>query len=153
MRILLALDFSSLTSALVAQVQGLAGDSAGSGHTVEVFVLHVAAPDPDFVGYEAGPQSVRDQRANELREEHRELEALAERLSEHPRITAHPRLIQGPTAETLCAQAEEHQTDWIVMGSRGIGAVQELFLGSTSKEVLQNSPCPVLIVPAHLASE
>ena len=81
MRILLALDFSSLTSALVAQVQGLAGDSAGSGHTVEVFVLHVAAPDPDFVGYEAGPQSVRDQRANELREEHRELEALAERLT------------------------------------------------------------------------
>ena len=151
MRILLALDFSSLTDALVAQVEAIAGGSSASGQSVEVFVLHVAAPDPDFVGYEAGPQSVRDQRAAELREEHRELEALAERLSAHPRIQAHPRLISGRTAETLCAQAEEHQTDWIVMGSRGIGALQELFLGSTSKDVLQNAPCPVLIVPAHLA--
>ena len=43
----------------------------------KVWLMHVAAPDPDFVGYEVGPQYIRDGRAEELREEHRMLQACA----------------------------------------------------------------------------
>ena len=38
-----------------------------------LWLEHVAAPDPEFAGYEAGPQYIRDMRADELREEHHKL--------------------------------------------------------------------------------
>jgi hypothetical protein len=43
----------------------------------ELVILHVAAPEPDFVGYCVGPQSVREAGALELRNEHRQVQQLA----------------------------------------------------------------------------
>ena len=36
--------------------------------------------------------------------------------------------------------------DLVVVGSRGLGAVRRLLLGTVSEKVLQHAPCPVLIV-------
>jgi nucleotide-binding universal stress UspA family protein len=36
--------------------------------------------------------------------------------------------------------------DLLVVGSRGLGAVRRVLLGSVSEKVLQHAPCPVLIV-------
>jgi nucleotide-binding universal stress UspA family protein len=37
-------------------------------------------------------------------------------------------------------------SDVIVMGSRGLGTLAGLLLGSTSQKVVSHAPCPVLIV-------
>ena len=66
--ILVAVDFSGLTDAIIEQAARF-GKALGS----PVTLLHVASPNPDFVGYEAGPQTVRDARAETLRGEHRDL--------------------------------------------------------------------------------
>ncbi|MFC7443027.1 universal stress protein [Laceyella putida] len=42
--------------------------------------------------------------------------------------------------------AKDHNFDLIVMGSRGLGKVSELWLGSVSHTVVQQAPCPVLVV-------
>jgi nucleotide-binding universal stress UspA family protein len=50
-----------------------------------------------------------------------------------------------PSAEVIKA-AHEAKADFIVMGSRGLGQIGGLFLGSVSERVLHGSHIPVLIV-------
>jgi nucleotide-binding universal stress UspA family protein len=50
-----------------------------------------------------------------------------------------------PSAEILGA-AKEHNADLIIMGSRGLGQIGGLILGSVSERVLCGAEVPVLIV-------
>jgi nucleotide-binding universal stress UspA family protein len=43
-------------------------------------------------------------------------------------------------------QAKEHDIQLVVMGSRGLGPIKEMMLGSVSHKVAQLAPCPVMIV-------
>lgn len=52
----------------------------------------------------------------------------------------------GDPAETINEYEHEVKPDLIVMGSRGLGVVRGVLLGSVSKYVLENAACPVLIV-------
>ena len=42
--------------------------------------------------------------------------------------------------------AEQHKVDMIVIGSRGLGAISDLILGSVSGYVVHQAKCPVLVV-------
>lgn len=53
---------------------------------------------------------------------------------------------QGQPAFAILRHAEESGSDLIVMGSRGLGAIREFFLGSVSHNVVQQAKVPVLIV-------
>jgi nucleotide-binding universal stress UspA family protein len=55
-------------------------------------------------------------------------------------------LLTGAPAKTIVDFTKEHQIDLIIMGSRGLGSVKELFLGSVSHYVVQSAKCPVLII-------
>ena len=141
-KILVAIDFSPVSEAVVAHAASLA-----KAFSAELTLIHVAAPDPDFVGYEAGPQTVRDSRAETLHTEHRELQATAELLRQHG-IATHALLIQGPTVEKILEEALRINADTIVLGSRGHGALYRALLGSVSEGVLRAAPCPLVVVPA-----
>jgi nucleotide-binding universal stress UspA family protein len=52
----------------------------------------------------------------------------------------------GDPACVICRVANEEGYDLIVMGSRGIGLISEMLLGSVSHSVIQHANCPVLIV-------
>ena len=43
--------------------------------------------------------------------------------------------------------AEETSARWIVMGSRGMGAITGKILGSVSSGIIKHARCPVVIVP------
>jgi nucleotide-binding universal stress UspA family protein len=55
-------------------------------------------------------------------------------------------LILGKAGETIVAQSKERFFDLIVIGSRGIGGMRELMLGSVSHYVVQHALIPVLVV-------
>ncbi|HET9587145.1 MAG TPA: universal stress protein [Anaerolineales bacterium] len=54
--------------------------------------------------------------------------------------------LEGDAAEAILRAAETHGSDVIVMGSRGLGRLTGLLLGSTSQKVVSHASCPVLIV-------
>ena len=47
----------------------------------------------------------------------------------------------------ICNVAERNNADAIIMGQRGLSAVQRILLGSTSDYVLHHAHSPVIIVP------
>ena len=52
----------------------------------------------------------------------------------------------GSPAITIMDFAEKENSDLIVMGSRGLGVVKGVLLGSVSQYVAEQSKCPLLIV-------
>jgi len=54
--------------------------------------------------------------------------------------------IEGNAAEVILEAAKAQNSNVIVMGSRGLGKLAGLLLGSTSQKVVSYAPCPVLIV-------
>lgn len=54
--------------------------------------------------------------------------------------------LEGNPAEVILDIAKSQNSNVIVMGSRGLGKLAGLLLGSTSQKVVSHAPCPVLIV-------
>lgn len=54
--------------------------------------------------------------------------------------------LEGSAAEAIIEVAKTRGSDVIVMGSRGLGKLAGLVIGSTSQKVVSHAPCPVLIV-------
>lgn len=143
MNILVAIDFSDPTDKILRVAHRLAHSLEGS-----VWLVHVAEPEPDFVGYEAGPDVVRNQVARKFRKEHRVMQDYAEAMREQG-IDAKAMLIQGATVETLLEMATKQQSDLIVVGSHGRGMVAEMLLGSVSRGLIKSAMCPVTVVPVN----
>jgi len=141
LKILVAVDFSSVTSRVMEIARDLAART-----TSHVYVVHVAEPEPDFVGYDTGPDVVRDQVAEEFHREHRQVQALADNLRSS-NVGATALLIQGSIVETIVREAERLDADIIVVGSHGHGAVFDLLVGSISEGLVRKSTRPVLVVP------
>jgi len=52
---------------------------------------------------------------------------------------------EGSPSKKIIETAEEEKADLIIIGKRGLSAVEKLFIGSVANQVLRNSPIPVLI--------
>ncbi len=74
--------------------------------------------------------------------------ALAEsrRLLAQSDITHSHHIIVGPLADTIATYAREKDCAQIIMGSRGMGALSGLLIGSVATKVLHLSPMPVTLV-------
>jgi nucleotide-binding universal stress UspA family protein len=140
--ILVPVDFSDVTPRVLNTAIAYA-KALGS----KIYLLHVAAPEPDFVGYDPGPQTVRDQVAEHLREEHEKLQLLEKQIKNQD-VQAEALLIQGPTIEKIVEEARRLEADLLVMGSHGHTALYDLVVGSVTEGVLHKLSRPVLVVPS-----
>ncbi len=52
----------------------------------------------------------------------------------------------GPPARSIVAFSNERAADLIVLGSRGLGSIEEYLLGSVSHKVTGLAKCPVMVV-------
>lgn len=140
--ILVPVDFSDVTTRLIETARDFAA-AFGS----RLVLLNVAEPEPDFVGFEAGPPAVRVNVARDFKAERQKLDELKSQLAVPGRVVVALH-IQGPMVEKILGEADEQQADLIVMGSHGHGAFYELLVGSVTHGVIKGARCPVLVVPA-----
>jgi nucleotide-binding universal stress UspA family protein len=140
--VLVPVDFSEMTDRVTGHAANLA-----RALKARLTLLHVVPPDPAFVGYEPGPQSVRDAVAKQYQNEHKRLRDLEAKIKgEGVEVAA--LIVQGYTAEKILKEAQSLKAGLIIMGSHSRGALHHLLVGSVTEAVLRKATCPVVIVPS-----
>ena len=139
--ILVAVDFNDAVGEILGYAEGLA-EKFGS----KIWVVHVAEPDPDFVGYEPGPQYIRDFKAEDYREEHRNLQTITDTFL-GDNVKKEALLIQGSTVETVLKEAEKLHSDLLIVGTHKHSFLHNLLQESVSLELLKKANIPLLTIP------
>jgi nucleotide-binding universal stress UspA family protein len=135
----------------------------------KLYLVHVMPPEPDFVGLpkegEAAPAAGaavdsegaevgyaydRGMAAERARAAHAELHAWRE-LLEAAGVPTTALLIEGPAAEKIAREAERLGCGLVIVGAHHRGLLGQWLHGSTSRAVLRDAPCPVLVVPTGSA--
>ncbi len=86
--------------------------------------------------------------SKELKAQHERIlaEALKKAKRVKPKLKVSTMLCEGRPSDKIIEAANEGKFDLIIIGSRGVGGIKEIFLGSVSDRVADESKCSVLIV-------
>ena len=141
MKILLAVDGSTHSN---KATETLIKHAALYKDAPEVFLLYVHLPVPKLHGMSSVVSREMINRYYE--EESEEALATSKRLLDKARIASHTQMLVGPVAETIVKQAEAQGCDLIYMGSRGMGGLKNVLLGSNAVKVLHIATIPVVLV-------
>jgi nucleotide-binding universal stress UspA family protein len=153
-RILLAIDLRPGTDRLLAEAKRYA-----QALNAIVDIVHVADPDPTFVGYvkdmhevktgevTAHDQTLRDDRAKEFRLGHQQAHALAERMRASGVRVDQALTVQGPPLEAILEEARKLRADLLILGSHQHSALYRLWYGDVAVDAAKKAPCALLVVP------
>lgn len=139
-RILVAYDGSDLSKKALDMAMALAKQD----ERIELTVVAVSNPP---TATSMGSYGIYNQELiNEIRENAEKiLSEVKEKIAELPNKTAAV-VLEGNPGRLIVDHANQTSCDLIVMGSRGLSGIKEMFLGSTSHFVVQKANCPVFIV-------
>jgi nucleotide-binding universal stress UspA family protein len=148
-RILVAIDLKTGTDRLLGEAQRY-----GQALNATVDIIHVAAPDPYFVGYIKGAPEEQDSvdrmrkdQAKKLRLEHQQTQAFATRLRATGTRVGQALTVQGPTLATVLEEARKLSADLLILGSHHHGTLYRLWYGDTATDAAKQPPCALLVVP------
>jgi nucleotide-binding universal stress UspA family protein len=133
MRILLAYDGMERSSKALEETIELARDGAADVTIVSV------VPEAEARASKSGGHRVLAPHA------HQDV-ALAHRYLIDHGIPAEMKILYGDPVEELRREAGEGGYDFIVAGSRELGPIGRVVLGSVSARLVNEAPCPVLVV-------
>jgi len=140
-RILVAIDGSTMSKkALKSAIQ------FGKERYSNIGVIHV---EKNLQIPEGMTNESIDELYSTLREEGNEVINYAISLAEEEGIDVNTQLVFGDPAFQIVRKAKEGNYQLIIMGSRGLGGIKGLMLGSVSQKVSQLSHCPVLIIKSR----
>lgn len=114
----------------------------------KIWLIHIAAPEPDFVQYTSGtgPNDEREARATILKKERKMIQKYSDDLNNRD-IETTALMVQGQTIETIMEKVEALKIDLIITGNNKHGFIYKLFIESVSEEIIKKSKIPVLLVP------
>jgi len=139
--ILAAIDFRDGTDRILSFAKEFA-----QNHLAKVWIVHVSAPEPDFVGYSVGPQYITELREAELKEEHKILKKYADELN-FAGIACESIMLNGGTVEMLAAEIQKLHIDLAIVGHHKHGFFHKAFFGRTDVSLIEHTNVPTLVVP------
>lgn len=144
-KILLAVDGSNLTYRSLDYALSLA-----KKYSAEIMALTVVdIPSNSLLAQGSAFTPISSQNyIDKLINQHKEiLEDIAKKVKKiNLKTRFSTKLLEGRPADKIVEIAKQESFDLIVIGSRGLGGIKEIFLGSVSDRVADESHCPVLIV-------
>lgn len=135
--ILVATDGSEDSAAATEHAMALAGPTGARVHAVAVVETRTA-----YDNAIVDPDEVREN----LRADAREAVDAVARAAESAGVDCETAVDEGPPPERLLAQVEESGADVVVLGATGRSGFKRLVLGSTTEQLLSQSPVPVVVV-------
>ena len=141
--ILITIDFNTNEQKLMDM-----GSQMAAKFDSKIWLIHIAAPEPDFVPYTTGTgaNNEREIRAAVLKKEHKLIQEYAAALN-NKGINATGLLVQGQTIKTIMLEVKKLNIDLIITGNNNHGLFYNIFMESTSSEIIRKSKIPVLLVP------
>jgi nucleotide-binding universal stress UspA family protein len=107
----------------------------------ELMILHVV--ETTFAWYTG---SLYQQVVDQLRDFGNKVIERAVEMAEQEGAKARSMIVDGHSGTAIVRVAEREKTDVIVMGALGRSMVEEALVGSISRHVVRQAPCPVLVV-------
>jgi nucleotide-binding universal stress UspA family protein len=111
---------------------------------VEIHLLNVQQPIP--YGRRVSSVVGRAQIAQYQQENGLAALKAARKLLDDAKVRHHYHIGVGEPAEVITQYTREKGCDQIIMGTRGMGSVSSLVLGSVATKLIQLSPVPVLLM-------
>lgn len=137
-RILLPVDGSDSARRAAEYLARLAGDGA----RLEVHLLNVQIPLSGDIAMFVSGRNIDDWHRENAEEQTR----AAVQALEGSSVSLHRHIAVGSVAATIAEHAERLGVDAIVMGTRGLGGVAGLLLGSVASQVVHAVRVPVTLV-------
>jgi len=118
-----------------------AGDLARAMNSENLWIVVAYDPIPSYIGQPNRQHAI----SSRLKEAESILSVAIEAVGKIPG-KVRKEMLEGSPAEEIINVANIRKSDLIIMGSRGLGKLAGLVLGSQSQKVVGHAPCPVLIV-------
>ena len=135
-QIVVAIDGSEHSHRALDYARYMAESSGAS-----LWLVHAFPHTSDLLGFEQYEQlAARRTTAGQA-----VLDEARERLGKTA-VEVQEELLEEPAAEAILNVAQVRGADLIVMGTRGLGSLRGLLLGSVSIKVVQHAHCPVMLV-------
>jgi nucleotide-binding universal stress UspA family protein len=143
-RVLLAIDGSEESHLATKSAVEVAGATGSELHVLSVLETAQLLPYMPYPGFEAwetsGTAEEAEQHARRL------LSRVSERIGAEGSTVEESHLAVGKPDKEIVRLAGELDADIVVLGSRGLGAVGRVLLGSVSDSVVRHAWCSVLVV-------
>jgi nucleotide-binding universal stress UspA family protein len=143
-RVLLAIDGSEESHLAIKSAVEVAGATGSELHVLSVLETAQLLPYMPYPGFEAwetsGTAEEAEQHARRL------LSRVSERIGAEGSTVEESHLAVGKPDKEIVRLAGEFDADIVVLGSRGLGAVGRVLLGSVSDSVVRHAWCSVLVV-------
>lgn len=137
--LIVGVDFSDASREAIRRAAVMARTYDASVHLVHGYVL------PEVTMLEGSLTTVSTELENLASEKEKVLKELVNELGADD-VVSDVLAVQLPPANAIIAAAEEHNAQFIFVGSHGRRGISRFFLGNTAERVMRKTPCPIFVV-------
>jgi nucleotide-binding universal stress UspA family protein len=117
----------------------------------DIRLLHII--EPPLIGTDKREARYKEKVSLAKEEAAIKLEKLCEELNEESINVKCDYVVRvaESSSEIIVSAALNNKADFIVMGTRGAGAIKKIILGSNTASVIEDSPIPVFVIPEEVS--